>query len=165
MWFTQLGWGAPVTGIFWDYENVPLRHTDWEDFLHGLRAYVNSNQVIFARVYVRKATLPIKDRELINALNIFDYKWIRKDDPNAADYSLIQSCLDVLKIHSQINHVLLVFGDADFLELTDQLHEWQVAISLICQSRNYSEDLRSEVHYAYSVHFVASHPQDWWLYR
>jgi len=26
-----------ISGLFWDYENVPLRNNDWEDFMNGLK--------------------------------------------------------------------------------------------------------------------------------
>lgn len=35
-----MGWGNPITGIFWDYENVPLRHADWEGFLQGIATFI-----------------------------------------------------------------------------------------------------------------------------
>lgn len=71
----------------------------------------------------------------------------------------------MLKKNRQINQVLLISGDGDFLALTDQLNEWHVAITLICQEKNYNKDLISDVHYAFTVNFVASHPRDWWLRR
>ncbi len=165
MWFSHLGWGNPITGISWDYENIPLRRADWEGFLQGLVYYVQMNQVVFTRIYSREVTLSNTDYDLIDELGIFDFKWVQRDDPNAADDSLIQSCIDVLNNQTQINHVLLISGDGDFLELTDQLHEWQVAITLICQKQNYNPDLISDVHYAYTADFVAKNPQHWWLHR
>ena len=41
MWFSV----AEFVGIFWDYENGPLRHRDWEDFTQGLENYIYANNV------------------------------------------------------------------------------------------------------------------------
>ena len=161
----ELGLIGRTTGIFWDYENVPLRHTDWEAFLEGITHFVERNTIAFTRIYGRESTMSDQDYELITNLKIFDFEWVQHNDPNAADYSLIDSCVNVLKLNQQINQVLLISGDGDFLELTDQLNEWQVAIILICQQKNYNKNLVSDVHSAYTVNFVAQNPFDWWLHR
>lgn len=165
LWFSSQQWGIPVTGIFWDYENVPLRHKDWQQFLAALNHFAISNHVDFARVYARKKTITQFDREAIRKLNLFDFKWVKHDDPNAADYSLIRSCLDILGSHDQINHVLLLSGDGDFLQLIDQLQKLEVAVTLICQRKNYSKSLINEVHRAYTVDFLSQAPSYWWIYQ
>ncbi|MFX0096110.1 MAG: NYN domain-containing protein [Candidatus Hodarchaeota archaeon] len=78
--------------------------------------------------------------------------------------SLIQSCIDVLEDKTEINHVLLISGDGDFLELTEQLHNWDIRITLICQQHNYNSNLVSDVHKAYSVSYIAHNPNNWWLW-
>ena len=57
----ELGLTGRTTGIFWDYENVPLRHTDWEAFLEGITHYVNRNPIAFARIYGRESTMSDQD--------------------------------------------------------------------------------------------------------
>jgi len=44
-----------------------------------------------------------QDYELIDELKIFDFKWVQHDDLNAANDSLIDSCVNVLKSNLQIN--------------------------------------------------------------
>jgi len=144
---------------------VPLRHDDYEGFLAGLGHFISNNLIVFARVYSREKMMSDMDYDLISDLNSFDFKWVSSDDPNAADYSLIQSCTSVLNNNKDINHVLLISGDGDFVELTDRLHDRQVAITLICQENNYSIDLVSDVHRAYAVSFVAENSINWWMYR
>ncbi|MFW9996571.1 MAG: NYN domain-containing protein [Candidatus Odinarchaeota archaeon] len=161
-WY-PVNWGLPVTGIFWDYENVPLRHDDWEGFLNGLAAFINANNIDFARVYARETTMSDTDYDLISELGVFSFKWVQSDDPNAADDSLIRSCIDVLESRGHINHILLISGDGDFLELTDILLDWQVSVTLVCQQHNYNKALVGDVHRAYSVKFVASNPYNWWI--
>ena len=43
------------------------------------------------------------------------FKWIKHDEPNAVDFSLINSSLSVLKNHPQITQVVLISGDGDFV--------------------------------------------------
>ncbi|MFX0096111.1 MAG: hypothetical protein ACFFBD_30510 [Candidatus Hodarchaeota archaeon] len=84
-----------VTGIFWDYENVPLRHQDYDAFLQGLIAFVRATRMIYAKVYSREKTMPDSDYKLLAKLEIFQFKWVTSDDPNAADYftySILYRC-------------------------------------------------------------------------
>ena len=89
-----------ISALFWDYENVPLRNKDYKKFLDALVSLVNAFQFDFIRVYGRKETLPPKDRKLLYSRG-FDkvrhFKWSKKNDPNAFDFSMMKSCVDVLK--------------------------------------------------------------------
>ncbi len=59
------------TGIFWDYENVPLRNRDFNEFLQGMSNFINHNKVIYAKVYARKNTITRKDQDLITRVFLF----------------------------------------------------------------------------------------------
>ncbi|QEE15006.1 NYN domain-containing protein [Promethearchaeum syntrophicum] len=160
MWFLS----TESVGIFWDYENVPLRHQDYKSFLTGLTNYINANNVEYFKVYYQaKSPISDSDFELLKNIPQIQFKKTLQDGPNAADNSLIQSCLDVLNNNEDINHVILISGDADFLTLIDQLHDWGVKITIICQQHNYSDDLITESQKAYTVRHISTNPYNWWI--
>ncbi len=149
-------------GIFWDYENVPLRQKDSGPFLRGLKSYIKQTKVAFARVYCRQLTMPPKREKEIRGIKPFDVKFTTLRGEDAVDMSLIQSCLQVLDDQPEIDHVLILTGDIDYAELVTQLKNWKVRVTLICQEGNHSPYLADATHRAYSVAFVAEFPQTWW---
>ena len=151
-----------TAGIFWDYENVPLRQKDGDLFLEGLQHFIRLNNVSFARLYCHEMNLPAARETQIRVIPPFDVKFTSLPGPNAADQSLIQSCINVLQNHKDINHVVILTGDADFRELLAQLKNWDVRVTLICQEQNYSPELVDEAHHAYAVSYVAEFPTNWW---
>lgn len=94
-----------ISALFWYYENVPLRHKDYNKFLDALVSLVNTFQFEFIRIYARKETLSPKDRKLLLGRG-FDkksrFKWVKKKDPKAVDFSMMKSCIDVLKKKPQM---------------------------------------------------------------
>ncbi len=77
------------TGIFWDYENVPLRQKDGDAFLEGLNMFIRQNNVVFARPYAHEKALPAEREKQVLAIPPFDIKFTKAYGPNAADESLI----------------------------------------------------------------------------
>lgn len=165
MWsFTEWFMNTDTIGIFWDYENVPLRYRDCADFLTGLTNYINTHNVAYFKVYFRtNSPIGQQDLDLMGELPLIQFKEIAKDGPNAADNVLMQSCIDVLRNKEEINHVILLSGDADFLALTNTLQEWNVKITIICQQQNYSDSLVNESQHAYTVGYIAENPNNWWM--
>jgi len=105
------------TGIFWDYENVPLRHRDFNEFLRGMSNFISYNEVTYAKVYARKNTITRREQELINTLETFRFKFVNGYEKNAVDYSMMKSCLDVVRLSGFFNQVLIITGDGDFSDL------------------------------------------------
>lgn len=156
-------WNKTI-GIFWDYENVPLRHKDYSGFLDALVNYYNAHTIAYAKIYARDRTMSDRDYELIEERHIFQFKFVEHNDKNAVDYVMMQSCLDVLRNKEEINHVLLLTGDGDFSDLADDLLDWKVTITLICQQQNVSSELLEYINKAYSVNLIAQNSSNWWLY-
>lgn len=151
------------SGIFWDYENVPLRHRDFKGFLVGLKNFISSHNIYFARVYARKRTITGLCQEHINSLEVFDYKFVKGNESNAVDYIMMQSCIDALRRNVNIKQAIIITGDGDFSDLLTNIESSGVHISLIYQKANYNECLFDKADNAYSVNYVVSHAHDWWL--
>lgn len=152
-----------TVGIFWDYENVPLRQKDSKAFLKGLKSYISQNNVPFAHVYCRTQTLPVPREKEILSIRPFDVNFTSRPGEDAVDISLIQSCLKILDNHPNFNHVLILTGDIDYRELITQLKNRKIRVTLICQEGNHSPYLADATHRAYSVAFVAEFPKTWWM--
>ena len=150
------------SGIFWDYENVPLRHRDFKGFLKGLRNFISNHTIFFARVYVRERTITERDQDLIDSLGVFDYKFVNGNENNAVDYIVRQSCYDALRMKDTIKQALIITGDGDFSDLLSDINNLGVQILLIYQQANYNERLFDNVNNAFSVNYVVSHARDWW---
>jgi len=138
--------------LFWDYENVPLRRKDHRRFLWAIVNMFNTFTFDFKRIYVRKSTMSSQGyRRLLT--KGFDkskhFKWILCNEPNAVDFSLIHSCIDILNRHPQITQVVLISGDGDFLPLVTQLPDHYIVV--ICQRRNLNRKLIQTVNRAYSI--------------
>lgn len=91
---------SQISALFWDYENVPLRHKDYKKFLRAIVSLVNTFEFDFIRIYARKETLSPKNLGLLLGRG-FDkakhFKWVKRNDPNAVDSSMMKSCVDVMK--------------------------------------------------------------------
>jgi hypothetical protein len=150
------------TGIFWDYENVPLRNRDHQGFLTAFRNFMLYNDIHYARVYARRFTISQLDQELINSLNIFDFKFVNGNNTNAVDFIMMQSCYDILRNNNHIRQAIIITGDGDFADLLSDISVLVDRIILIYQKANYNECLFDKVHSAYSVNFIVSNSHDWW---
>ncbi len=150
------------SGIFWDYVNVPLRLRDFKGFLVGLKNFISNHYVSFAKVYSRTRTITKRDQELIDSLDVFNYKFVNGNDTNAVDYIMMQSCYDVLRQKKTIDQAVIITGDGDFSDLLTNITSLGVQITLIYQKANYNERLFDKVNNAYSVNYIVSHAHDWW---
>ena len=78
----------------------------------------------FRRVYARKSTLSTEARQTLSSYGFkkTDFKWVKSDDKNAADFSLMRSSVDVLKnnpeIKKDIAYTAIVndIGDIDIID-------------------------------------------------
>ncbi len=140
-----------ISALFWDYENVPLRRKDRGRFLWAIVNMLNTFIFYFNRIYSRKSTKSPQDygRLLEKGFNKNKhFKWISSNEPNAVDFSLIHSCIDVLNKHPLIIQVVLISGDGDFLPLVTQLPDHYIVV--ICQRKNLNRKLIENVNRAYS---------------
>lgn len=154
-----------ISALFWDYENVPLRNKDYKKFLQAIVSLINTFEFEFIRVYARKETLTPKDRKLLigRGFNkIKHFKWVKLNDPNAVDFSMMKSCVDVLKRNSHLTQVVLITGDGDFLWLVKQLPKHYIVV--ICQQKNLNKQLINSVNRAYSVEAIITTPKRWFYY-
>ena len=152
-----------ISGIFWDYENVPLRYDDWETFIQGLNNYIRRNKVQFFKVYYRQSILGKHDEEILDELEGLKHKIVTNKGKNSVDNSMMSSCHDVLtRHHPDINHIILITGDADFLQLILKTDN-KIRISIICQKGNFNENLKEWVDDIYFVKDVSTDPTNWWL--
>lgn len=53
------------SALFWDYENVPLRHEDYKEFLDALNALFASIHFEFIRIYTREKAMSDSDYEIL----------------------------------------------------------------------------------------------------
>ena len=88
-----------------------------------------------------------------------NFKWVRSNEPNAADYSMIRSCLDVLRTKPHITQIVLITGDGDFSVLTKKLTNYSRVV--ICQKHNFSKKLIASVNEAHSVTTLAHNQRKW----
>jgi hypothetical protein len=151
-----------IWGIFWDYENVPLRKVNDAQFLEGLKAFIQQHEIAFAKVYCHANVISKAQQQDLQSSLRFTIKIVKNSAPNASDASLMRSCLDVLKHKPEITHVLLLTGDIDYTVLTNQLLQQGKAVILIGHKYNYNLKLVQEVHELLSVSLVASFPSNWW---
>ena len=149
-------------GIFWDYENVPIRKDDFYEIFLGLKIFIEKHEISYAKVYYRESTITQEDIKIIRDLKVFQFKQIKHNHKNAVDKSLIQSCLSITKQYPEINHLLLISGDADFLPLLQNLFKQGIKVSILCQegnkNRKYFEKASKVVFLSDLIH----HPQSWW---
>ena len=150
------------SGIFWDYENVPLRQRVFIVFLTAIRYFISTHNISFAKVYTHARTITSHDQDLIDSLDVFDYKFVNGNESNAVDLIMIQSCYDALRMKDNIQQALIITGDGDFSQLLSDINSLGVQILLIYQQANYNERLFDKVNNAYSVNYVVSHARNWW---
>ena len=72
---------------------------------------------------------------------------MKSNDPNAADYSMIESCISVLDSRPHISQVVIITGDGDFADLVESLPNHYIVV--ICQEKNYNQFLIDLVDEAY----------------
>jgi hypothetical protein len=150
------------TALFWDYENVPLRRKDRGRFLWAIVNMINAFTPDFIRIYGRKTTISLHDYNQLLTKG-FDknkhFKWISSNVPNAVDFSLIRSCIDVLNKRPEITQVVLISGDGDFLPLVTQYPDHYIVV--ICQLKNLNKKLIKTVNRAYSVEALITKTKKW----
>jgi hypothetical protein len=150
------------SALFWDYENVPLRRKDRGRFLWAIVNMINAFTFDFQRIYTRKSTISPRDYKQLLEKG-FDkgkhFKWIKSNEPNAVDFSLIRSCIDVMQKFPDITQVVLISGDGDFLPLVTQLPEHYIVV--ICQRQNLNKKLIQTVSKAYSVEALITKTRKW----
>lgn len=149
-------------GIFWDYENVPLRKDDYCEIFLGLNAFIEQHEIRYAKVYYRESTITQEDIKIIRDLKVFQLKHIKQNHKNAVDKSLIQSCLAVINQYPEINHLLLISGDADFLPLIQNLFKQGIKVSILCQEGNKNRKYLEKVSKVAFLSDLIHHPQSWW---
>ncbi len=150
------------SALFWDYENVPLRQKDRGRFLWAIVNMLNSFTFDFQRIYARKSTMSSHDYKQLLAKG-FDkdkhFKWIKINESNAVDFSLIRSCIDVMRNYPDITQFVLISGDGDFLPLVTQFPDHFIVV--ICQRQNLNKTLIQTVNRAYSVEALITKTRKW----
>jgi uncharacterized LabA/DUF88 family protein len=149
-------------GIFWDYENVPLRKDDYYEIFLGLKAFIEQHEIRYAKVYYRESTITQEDIKIIRDLKVFQFKQIKHNHKNAVDKTLIQSCLSIIKQYPEINQLLLISGDADFLPLLQNLFKQGIKVSILCQEGNKNRKFLEKASKVAFLSDLIHHPQSWW---
>jgi len=103
-----------------------------------------------------------EDIKIIRDLKVFQLKQIKHNHKNAVDNSLIQSCLAIIKQYPEINHLLLISGDADFLPLLQKLIKQGIKVSILCQERTANKNFLQGASNISFLSDLIHHPQSWW---
>ncbi|MHA2108258.1 MAG: NYN domain-containing protein [Candidatus Hodarchaeales archaeon] len=88
---------------------------------------------------------------------------MKQNKPNAVDFSLIQSCIDVMKTLPETTQIVLISGDGDFLPLISQLPNHSIVV--ICQRQNLNKKLIQTVNRAYSVEALITKTRKWFYVK
>lgn len=149
-------------GIFWDYENVPLRKDDYYEIFLGLKIFIELHEIRYAKVYYRESTITQEDIDIIRELKVFQFKRIKHNHKNAVDNSLIQSCSSIVKQYPEINQILLISGDADFLPLLRKMLKQGIKVIILCQKGNKNRKYLEKASQVILLSDLIHLPQSWW---
>lgn len=147
--------------LFWDYENVPFQHRDWRLFVTALQQFIAHNTVILAKCYYRRQNMSEDDKENIQLIQHMKLKRVQGTAPNTVDNLLITSCNDTIHSHAEIEHVIIISGDGDFIPLLRDLQRHHIQTSVICHLQNGSVDLMNS-HQFFPYHTLIENPETWW---
>lgn len=150
------------TGLLWDYENVPLRSSDYHGFLLGLRFLFERYEIPFFQIFGRYRTISDDDYQLLVDQPYIDpesFKWIVNNSDNAVDYAIFKAAHSMISEFPEISQIILISGDGDFYELVDDLSNFHMIA--IYQEKSYDQHLVSRVNLSYSVEFISRNPQNW----
>ena len=149
-------------GIFWDYENVPLRKRDGKKLLQGLYHFSKAYDVQYAKVYTRQSTISDNAVKAIQDLKFFKLKFITKNGHNAVDNSMINSCKNILQKH-HLPLLIFITGDSDFLRLIKRLLKiFSHEMLLISQAKSTSGKLHNFVIKNFTVSEISDNIEGWW---
>jgi len=150
--------------ILWDYENVPLRHADWQYFYWGLAEYLKKRreEILAAYLFYGTGRLTKEDQTQLDKLETFQFVEVPKRGKNAVDNVLQKFAKDIVKDHPEIGQLILIAGDSDYLHMFNSLQSKDIRCALISQKRSLSRQMRKFVYYHSTVEEIARLPTEWW---
>lgn len=125
--------------VFWDYENVPLRHVDYKGFLKFIHHIMANWNLEFFRIYTRKSTLSDKDYHILKKIGIDPlkhFKFVYSNGKNAVDNSMIAAIKSVVSNKPKIQNIVIISGDGDFTQTIQQLQSMKKKVFCIHQLRD-----------------------------
>ncbi|MDP3979933.1 MAG: NYN domain-containing protein, partial [Chlamydiota bacterium] len=151
--------GNPRVGIFVDVQNIfyaaKERYNGKLDFHRLLDEVLQGRKLIKAYAYIVQ-TEDIKQEEFIGLLSSFGYEVksrplkTRRDGTVKGDWDL-GIAIDAMMLMEQLDVLVLVSGDGDFIDLTNMLKMKNIRVEVASFMHNSSMDLIDSADYHYML--------------